>query len=424
MKKISVVGFGKIGQAITANILEHGLSVVAIDINPALGGVFKSGSYRSGEAGLEEVLQPKFSEGKLSVSSDFTSAEGSEAIIVCIPLLVDKQKNILEEPFLSCFDRLSAQLKNKVLLVVETSIPVGFARNRIAERLAKSGKKHGVDYLLVHSPERIKSGTMMKQLLSTPKVIGGLTGEAAQKGYEVYSLFFRKELLKKVNSIETAEMIKLAGMSYRDINIAVSNQLAQFAHRAGIDYGEVLAHTNTDGEAHLLQPGIGVGGHCTPVYPYFLINNFKEYGLDFTLAGESRIVNDRMASYAVSLLADKHLSEKSAVILGLGFRPDVKEDTFSTAYLLKESLTGAGFSVKLCDSLYTGDELRSKGFEPAEDLYSAGAEAAFLVTAHTEFRNADWKKLYASGLRYLVDGRYALPGKKIEESGIKYIPVG
>ena len=147
--------------------------------------------------------------------------------------------------------------------------------------------------------------------------------------------------LHVTESIEAAEMVKLAGMIYRDFNIALSNQFAQFADAIGVHFADLIPLINTDKEADLLYPGIGVGGHCTPVYPYFLIENFKQAGLDFTLASQSRLINDQMPGYAVSLVKDK-VKSKKALILGLSFRPNVKEDAVSTTYLLNDVLIKIG----------------------------------------------------------------------------------
>jgi len=423
MRRVSVVGFGKIGQAVAANILSNGIAVTGIDINPDLANEFQDGSYESGEPELQEALLPKFKEGTLKISSNFADVAESDAIIICIPLLVSKEKEIVKEPFLKCFSEISPFLTNNVLLVIETSIPIGFSRAEVIATLEANEKKHGTDFLLIHSPERIKSGSMLKQLTITPKVIGGINEEAADRGMEVYSWFFDDSLLHKVGSIETAEMIKLAGMVYRDINIGLANQLAIYSNKTGIDFSEVLELTNTDGEAHLLQPGIGVGGHCTPVYPYFLINNFKDQGMSFNMAIEGRDTNDQMAEYAVNQIANK-VSSKKALILGLGFRPDVKEDTFSTSYLLQEALQAKEFEVELCDNLYSEQELNDKGFSPCQNLLESDAEVVFLVTPHEEFKALDWKGMYENGCRYFVDGRNVFTKEDVSSSGIEYIGIG
>ncbi|MFM7727165.1 MAG: nucleotide sugar dehydrogenase [Flavobacteriales bacterium] len=423
MKKISVVGFGKIGQAIVANMLKHDTTVVAVDINPDLHRVFSEGNYESNEPGLSDVLTSSFASGQLIITNDFSQVHDSAAVIVAIPLLVDQQKNILDEPFLNCFRELAPHFSNNVLIVIETSIPVGYGRNVVVPAIESKGKKHGTDFLLVHSPERINSGTMLEQLLRTPKVIGGVSPEATQKALDIYQWFFDRSLIHIVDSIEAAEMVKLAGMAYRDVNIALSNQLAMFSNRIGVNFADLIPLINTDGEAYLLQPGIGVGGHCTPVYPYFLINNFKQAGFDFELASKSRIINDEMAAYAVALAAS-HVQKKSALILGLSFRPNIKEDTFSTSYLLRDALLKNNFEVQLHDTEFSKSELERKGFVAADDVYASQAEVVFLVTMHKEYAGLDFSKLHASGVRLVIDGRNQLNKQHVEQAGIRYIGIG
>jgi len=423
MKKISVVGFGKIGQAIVANMLQNGIHVVAVDINPELKQVFDSGAYSSTEPGLADALNQYYKEGKLTITHDFAAVNDSAAVIVAIPLLVDKQKRIMDEPFLDCFKQLAPHFHDNVLIVIETSIPVGYGRNTVVPAIESQGKQHGKDFLLVHSPERIKSGTMLDQLLRTPKVIGGVSPEATAKALEIYTWFFDKQLIHLVDSIEAAEMVKLAGMAYRDVNIALSNQLAAFAQKIDVDFANLIPLINTDGEAFLLQPGIGVGGHCTPVYPYFLINNFKEAGLDFDLASRSRVINDGMAEHAVSL-ANPYVQEKIALILGISFRPNIKEDTFSTSYLLNEALLSHGFRVQLHDTEFSAEELARKGFTACADVYASGAEVLFLVTMHKEYASLDFKRLAASGVKVIIDGRNQLNSNTIEDAGMRYIGIG
>lgn len=423
MKKISVVGFGKIGQAIVANMLQNGIHVVAVDINPELKQVFESGAYVSSEPGLADTLNDFYKQGVLTITHDFAAVHDSAAVIVAIPLLVDKQKRIMDEPFLDCFKQLAPHFHDNVLIVIETSIPVGYGRNTVVPAIESQGKQHGKDFLLVHSPERIKSGTMLDQLLRTPKVIGGVSKEATAKAYEIYRWFFDEKLIHLVDSIEAAEMVKLAGMAYRDVNIALSNQLAAFAHKINVDFANLIPLINTDGEAYLLQPGIGVGGHCTPVYPYFLINNFKEAGLDFDLASRSRVINDGMAEHAVSL-ANSHVKEKKALILGLSFRPNIKEDTFSTSYLLNEALQRHGYSVQLHDTEFSAEEIARKGFIACNDVHASGAEVLFLVTMHREYTDLDFKHLAAAGVNVIIDGRNQLNSTTVEQAGIRYIGIG
>lgn len=423
MRRISIIGFGKIGQAIAANILEHDISITAVDTDTSLIKLFEEKRYETKEPGLTSILNTAYKKNRLTVTSDFSRVRGSDAVIVSIPLVIDIQKQILDKPFLDTFKKLASFLENKTVVVIETSMPVGFGRNRVVPAMESTGKKLGVDFLLAHSPERIKSGTMMEQLLQIPKVIGGVTKEATESTYHIYKWFFEEKLLHVVESIEAAEMVKLAGMIYRDFNIALANQLAQFADAVGVRFADLIPLINTDKEADLLYPGIGVGGHCTPVYPYFLIENFRQVGLDFTLASQSRLINDQMPGYAVSLIKDR-VKNKKALILGLSFRPNVKEDAVSITYLLHDVLIKSGFEVQVHDTEFSAEEIMKKGFKAAEGLYSYAAEVVFVATMHKEYDELDFEKLFKKGVRYLVDGRNNIDRNKVSAAGIEYHGIG
>ena len=423
MRRISIVGFGKIGQAIAANILKQDIHVTAIDTNTDLQKSFKDEVYETNEPGLKDILTLAYKNSKLVITGDFSLVKDNDAIIVSLPFLIDSQKKTMDEFFLSTIKEVAVFAGDKTVIIIETSVPVGFCRNSVVPAIESQGKLHGRDFLLAHSPERIKSGTMLEQLMQIPKVIGGVSKEATDKAHEIYQWFFDKKILHRLESIEAAEMLKLAGMIYRDVNIALSNQLARFANVASIDFANLIRLINTDREANLLQPGIGVGGHCTPVYPYFLIENFKQAGLDFTLATQSRLINDGMAEYAVSLINEK-VKKRRALLLGLCFRPNVKEDTLSTTYLLHDALLKSGFEVLVHDVEFSQDELIAKGLKAAASVYDNNIEVAFLVTMHKEYDQLDFARLARNGLKFFVDGRNNIDRTKVENAGIEYMGIG
>lgn len=422
MKRICVIGFGKIGQGIAANMIRHGYRVTAVDRDPDLRKAFEEGTYMSSEPGVGSLLAGAYRDGRLQVFSNIDEMRDPEAVVLCLPLLIDEEKKTVDEPFLSSLTQLAPYCRDQLLLVVETTVPVGYCRDFILPALAGKGKIHGVDFLLAHSPERIKSGTMLRQLEQVPKVIGGIDEQATERAYTLYQGFFDKELLYRVESIEAAELLKLAGMIYRDVNIALSNQLAMFAGKQGIDFSSLLPLINTDGEARLLQPGIGVGGHCTPVYPYFLINNFNSSGLRFRLAEESRFINESMASYAYSLVKDQ-VKERTALVLGLSFRPGVREDANSPGAQLYSLLKKEGFKVTMHDAAYPAAEIIEKGYEPGDPAVD-GAALVFLTTMHPEYNDLDFKLMFSNGTRHLVDGRNMLNREKVREAGITYTGIG
>jgi UDP-N-acetyl-D-mannosaminuronate dehydrogenase len=130
-----------------------------------------------------------------------------------------------------------------------------------------------------------------------------------------------------------------------------------------------------------------------------------------------------MASYAVAL-ASTQVARKKALVLGLSFRPNIKEDTFSTSYLLRDALLQQGFEVSLHDTEFSSDEIEKKGFTPTQDPYTTDAEVVFLVTMHKEYSQLDYAKLHAAGVRVIVDGRNQLHKQTIEQAGIRYLGIG
>ena len=231
-----------------------------------------------------------------------------------------------------------------------------------------------------------------------------------------------------VGPLEAAEFVKLAGMVYRDVNIAVANQLAAYAEAVGFDAVPIFEAANTDGETELLKPGIGVGGHCTPVYPYFLLDEAERRDVDVSLAAGARAVNDLQAGRAVARLntAMGGLPGRRVGILGLGFRPDVKEHICSPTFLVEASLRSYGAKTRVHDPLYTDAELASLGFITwhPDQLGDWAPEALVLVTGHNAFADLDLKSLRNAGLRVVVDGRRFWDPDTANELELTYLGVG
>jgi nucleotide sugar dehydrogenase len=222
-----------------------------------------------------------------------------------------------------------------------------------------------------------------------------------------------------VGTLEAAELVKLAGMVYRDVNIALVNELARYAESVGVDFESIRAAANTDGEAALLVPGIGVGGHCTPVYPHFLIQDAAERGTSLRIAEAARAVNEYQPIHMLNRAGP--LAGKRVLILGLGFRPGVKEPTCSPAFALRDEIVRRGGEAAVHDPLFSDEELTALGFTPAR---LESADVIVLNTAHDVFRDLDWNDLGRAGTRQVIDGRNIWHTPAVTESGLTYIGVG
>ena len=188
----------------------------------------------------------------------------------------------------------------------------------------------------MHSPERVYSGRIFKDLATYPKLVGGLSEAGERRAIELYSAFLDVEV-RAMGSAEAAELTKLAETTYRDVNIALANEFARFADRSGIDIGRVIDAANSQPFSHIHRPGIAVGGHCIPVYPRFYLDRDPQA----RLPAVSREVNEQMPAYAVELLAKElpdGLEGVRVVILGVSYRGDVKETAFSGAFAVRREL--------------------------------------------------------------------------------------
>jgi UDP-N-acetyl-D-mannosaminuronic acid dehydrogenase len=259
-------------------------------------------------------------------------------------------------------------------------------------------------------------GRVIEDLTKYPKVVGGLTGESGDRA----AAFFREALgadVMLLPSAEAAELSKLAEGAYRDLNIALANELAQVADAHGVDIADVIRAANSQPYSHIHVPGTGVGGHCIPVYPRFLMQGAGPS----SLSARGREVNDAMPRYAVARLdrAVGGLAGRRVLVAGLTFRPDVAVTAHTNAVDLLRELRAAGASVEGHDPLLTAEGVRSLGFEPASE--SGGRYDAVIVHAlHRAYASWDWAALAP----VVLDARNALDRDAVERSGALYVGIG
>jgi len=422
--KITVVGGGRMGLPLACVFGKHGASVTVSDINRALVESIQAGICPYEEPGLAELMTDLHKAGWLSATTDTAKAASeSDVIVVIVPAHLTPACEI----DFSVLQRASAEigkgLRPGALVVYETTVAVGGTRHCLIPVLEKhSGLKAGQDFCVAYSPERVKANLVLERLETTPKVVGGLDAVSRARVVELYSQYLGAPV-DDVGTIEAAEMTKLLGMLYRDVNIALANELAAFCEVSGVDFERVRVAANTDGEANLLLPGIGVGGHCVPVYPYFLTRESRRLGITQRISEAAREINDQQPARELERVAAlwKPLSGQRVHILGLGFRPGVKVDTFSPAYTLRDELRQRGALVTLEDPHYTDEELRKAEFEPGT---AEIARVVVLSTAHEEFAHPDFVAWRRAGVEVVLDGRNFWKQGEAEAAGILYFGIG
>lgn len=424
LMKVAVVGAGKMGLPLACQFARKGAHVVACDKNPAVVDAINKGECPIDEPGIPEILKEVFDAGRLTASADTAKAVADrDVVVIIVPAMLTKTKEIDFSILEAASRDVAKGLRKGTMVCYETTVSVGGTRERLRPVLETGGLVAGTDFDLVFSPERVKSLKVLEHLESNPKIVGGLDDKAAKRAAEFYATYLGAPVTN-LKTLEASELAKLAGMLYRDVNIALVNELARYAEAEGIDFAPVIEAANTDGESALLKPGIGVGGHCTPVYPYFLTRRARHFGVPSTLAERARLVNDGQAAHLVKRLSCElgGLKGEIVTILGLAFRPEVKEHAYSSAFLIRDAIEAEGATAVLFDPLYSDSELQALGFTPGS--LDRPGDALVLNTAHAVFQKLDFASLAKKGVKGVVDGRNLWDANAIRKAGPAYVGVG
>ena len=245
---IAVIGAGKMGLPLACVFAERGGRVIACDANPHVVEAINSGRSPIDEPGVQDILQRAVQDGRLSATADTIAAVAqSEAVVVIVPVLLTLEKKADTGIIESVTRQIALGLRRGTMVSYETTLPIGGTR-ALLPILESGGLRGGREFDLVFSPERVKSRLVIQRLTKNPKIVGGLTPEAAARAAAFYGEYLGAPVIN-VGALETAEMVKLAGMVYRDVNIALANELARYCEAAGIDFPAVVQAANNDGEA-------------------------------------------------------------------------------------------------------------------------------------------------------------------------------
>ena len=416
-----VVALGKIGLPIAVQLARHGHEVTGCDIDARVVELVNAAQEPfPGETDLAELLAEVVRDGRLHATTDTASAvrEGADLVIAVPPLVVDADARPDFGLIDAVLDDVGRGLQPGTTVSVETTLPVGTTRERVAPALAaRSGLVAERDFFAIHSPERVYSGRVFADLARYPKLVGGLSEAGEARAIELYSSFLDAEV-RGMGGAEAAELAKLAETTYRDVNIGLANEFARFADARGIDINRVIEAANSQPFSHIHQPGIAVGGHCIPVYPRFYLAGDPEA----RLPGTARDVNDRMPAHALDLLAHElgsELTGQTVLILGITYRGGVKETAFSGSFAVRDELRRRGAQPVASDPLYEPDELRALGFEP----WDGGAvDAAVLQADHPQYRTLTPADL--PGARAVLDGRGVLGVESFDAAGVRVRRIG
>ena len=372
--KISVIGLGRAGLPLASVIADSGFEVIGIDVDAKKCELINEGlNPIPEEIGLEDLVK-KHGGKNLRATTRYGDATDCTMFIVIVPLFIDEDHNPDFSMLESAFRAVGKILKKEDMVVLETTVPPKTTETVIKKWLEEeSGLKFG-EFYLAHSPERIMTGYSISRLKEFPKVIGGVDEESGKRGFDLYKKFIPN--MHMVSSTRVAEFIKLIEGCYRDVNIALANELFKIAQDLDIDFYEAREFANHE-YCNIHLPSTGVGGHCIPLYPWFLIKDLErisKFG-HARLLRASREINDEMVEFwsekivLECLKVDKPLNEIKICIKGITYREGVKQLYESRSLVLAKRLMERGLDVYVYDEMFPKEEIEEMGlrFSKPED---------------------------------------------------------
>ncbi|KIL40129.1 UDP-N-acetyl-D-mannosamine dehydrogenase [Gordoniibacillus kamchatkensis] len=383
MKKICVVGLGYIGLPTAAMFANHGCQVVGVDINEKVINALNDGKITIEEPGLQDFVRSAIESGNLRGTIE---PETADVFIIAVPtpITVDHKADL--SYVISATRSLMPYLRNGNIVIVESTIPPRTIIDFVSPILEQSGLAIGTELYVAHCPERVLPGQILNELIHNNRIIGGINEISAQKAVEVYQTFVKGEIYK--TDATSAEMAKLMENTFRDVNIALANELVKIAERLGINALEVIKMANRHPRVNIHQPGPGVGGHCIAVDPYFIVEKAPEEARIINLA---RQINSSMPGFVIDQIQKicGNMPRKVA-ILGITYKGNIDDVRESPALEVLEHLEQKGVVYSIYDP-------HVKHFrEPlAQSLEEAvtGADCAVILADHNEFKQVQYDHL-------------------------------
>ena len=407
---VAVYGLGKMGLPLAVVYAAVSGNVVGVDVDEdVVEGINDGECHVENEPGLPGLVARAADAGSLRATTDARAAAsvaGVHVVIVPTSLREDDAPDLSN--LRTAIRDVAAGLDPGDLVVVESTVPPRTCEEMVEPLLVAESDCDRGEFGLAFCPERTASGRALRDIRGAyPKVVGGIDDESTHAAALIYDELTNNEVVP-VSDATVAECVKVFEGVYRDVNIALANELARFVDELEVDAREAIDVANTQPYCDIHEPGPGVGGHCIPYYPHFLIG---EFATEAPLLRTAREVNDRMPLFTVQKLLQKlgrrgvHIEESRVVLLGVTYRAGVNEIRESPARAIAERLSTFGASVYAADPIRSDFSMIDAAPVRIESVPRLHPDAVILVTDHEEFQDLDWDELEDA---VIVDGRDAL----------------
>ncbi len=417
--KVSVIGLGYVGLPLALLASKKGYEVTGIDLDANKVRLINKHHDPIGE----EYIAKNIKTTKLRADSDYSSVSAADIIVVCVPTPVKNGYVPDLKPLKSACQALAKKLKKGSLVIIESTINPGVCDEVVIPLIEKQSKlKINLDFFVAHCPERINPGDDRWSVENIPRVLGSSNDKGLSKALSFYKKIISAPI-RPMASLKEAEAVKIVENSFRDVNIAFVNELAMSFTKLGINVKNVIDGAATKPFAFMPHyPSVGVGGHCIPVDPYYLIEYAKGYGFDHEFLSLARSINNRMPEFTVDQLieglteAGHKLKGSKIAVLGLSYKPNVADDRESPSYKLIKILKTKGANVASYDP-YFPEKSTAKSMKAALN----GSAAVIVATNHKEFLKLRPRYLVC---QVFIDGKNAFNRQTFEKAGIIYKGIG
>ena len=415
--KICVIGLGYIGLPTSAMFATHGCQVIGVDVNEKVVVALNRGEITIEEPYLDIMVQAAVRSGHLKA---YTEPQEADAFIIAVPTPITEDKKADMSCVISAAEMIVPYLRKGNIVILESTSPVGTTEDLLVPILEKSGLKIGEELYVGHSPERVLPGKILWELVNNNRIVGGINQQSAEKIRDLYKIFVNGEIY--LTTASTAEMCKTMENTYRDVNIALANELAKICEKVGINVWEVINLCNKHPRVNLHQPGPGVGGHCLAVDPWFIVEKTPDLAKIIAL---SRETNDSMPQHVLAKIDDilKDIEGiKKVTILGITYKPNIDDIRESPIIKLIELLDERiDYEISVYDPYMKAHKYQAK------DIVTASENSDLIVLAvnHDDFNNLpllDMARVMRN--KNFFDTRNFCNRHDIENKGFKYFLLG
>ena len=397
--KICVIGIGRIGLPTALSFANSGLQTIGVDINEKLVEMINSGNFPlNDEPGYDVIFDKVINENKFRATTNFSEGvNSSDVIVLSLPTPMD-EKNIPDySALLSVAKKLHDETCDGKLIIIESTVEPGFIEKDFLKTIEGNDKKliSEKNFGLGVCPETANPGQILNDFERLPRLVGAMDKHTQNLIIKIYKYVFTVDLIPMPNC-KTANAVKLTTNVFRDLNIAFVNELALIFEKAGIDIMTVLEAAKTKYNFQVHYPSAGVGGPCLPVNSYQMINFAKNFtSKTFELVEDGRKINEKMPFHTVELLEDAlneinlPLSGSSILVLGVSYKPDVKDIQLSPVEEIVNLLRKKDANILIHDPYFKNSEIF--GIKILDDFIPnlENCDGLIIATAHKEFHNLD-----------------------------------